>query len=115
VLKGCEVVKGTVTGVDVARRVVTVRLRSQEVVEYPYDHLVLAPGSVARTLPIPGLAEQGIGLQAGRGGDLPPQPRDRPARRRGDHRRRRDPPAAMTFVFVGGGYAASRRWPRPRT
>ena len=31
--------------------------------EIPYDVVVVAPGSVVRTLPIPGLAEQGIGFK----------------------------------------------------
>ena len=70
-----------------------------------YDVLVMAAGSVARTLPIPGLAEHGIGfknvgeaiylrnhvlarLDAASSTDDP------------DVRRK-----ALTFTFVGGGYA----------
>ena len=32
-------------------------------VELPYDHLILALGSVSRALPIPGLAEHAIGFK----------------------------------------------------
>ena len=32
-------------------------------VEVPYDHIVVAPGSVSRTLPIPGLREQAVGFK----------------------------------------------------
>jgi NADH dehydrogenase len=105
VLRGFDVVKGTVTRVDPQRRVVEVRLRSGEMRDYPYDHVVVAPGSVARTLPIPGLAEQGIGFKRVEEAiylrnhaidrlDVAATTRDDAVRRR-----------ALTFVFVGGGYA----------
>ncbi len=70
-----------------------------------YDELVLAPGSISRTLPIPGLAEHGIGFKTVEEAiglrnhvieqmDIASSTRD-PAIR----------DAALTFVFVGGGYA----------
>ena len=70
-----------------------------------YDELVLAPGSVSRTLPIPGLADYGIGFKTVEEAiglrnhvieqmDIASSTRD-PAIR----------DAALTFVFVGGGYA----------
>lgn len=70
-----------------------------------YDELVLAPGSVSRTLPVPGLAEHGIGFRTVEEAiglrnhvieqmDIASSTRD-PAIR----------DAALTFVFVGGGYA----------
>ena len=49
----------------------------------PYDIVVVALGSIARTLPIPGLAEEAVGLQDRRGGDLPAQPGAREPGRRG--------------------------------
>ena len=74
--------------------------------EIAYDHIIVAPGSVSRTLPIPGLREHGDRLQDHRRGHLPAQPRAGPARRRGRHHRPGRPAgAALTFVFVGGGYA----------
>jgi NADH dehydrogenase len=76
-----------------------------QTLELPYTELVLAPGSVARTLPIPGLAEHGIGFKTVEEAiglrnhvleqlDIASSTRD-PAIR----------DAALTFVFVGGGYA----------
>ena len=67
--------------------------------------LVLAPGSVSRTLPVPGLADYGIGFKTVEEAiglrnhvieqmDIASSTRD-PAIR----------DAALTFVFVGGGYA----------
>ncbi|WP_442906038.1 NAD(P)/FAD-dependent oxidoreductase [Kitasatospora sp. NBC_00458] len=74
-------------------------------VELDYDVLVLAPGSVSRTAPVPGLAEHGrgfstVGEAVGLRNhvleqlDLASATRD-PALRQ----------AALTFVFVGAGYA----------
>lgn len=71
----------------------------------PYDILVLSPGSVARTRPIPGLAEHGIGFKTVGEAihlrnhvlaqlDLAATTTDPRARRK-----------ALTFVFVGGGFA----------
>ncbi len=75
--------------------------------EYPitYDVIVVAPGSVSRTLPIPGLAERGIGFKTVGEAiylrnhvlarlDFAASVTD------AGHRRR-----ALTFVFIGGGYA----------
>src|SRR5919202_1091790 len=47
-----------------AGRRAVVRLASDEHRELGYEHLVLAPGSVGRTLPIPGLAEVGVGFKS---------------------------------------------------
>ena len=71
----------------------------------PYDHVVVAPGSVSRTLPIPGLREHGIGFKTiGEAIYLRNHVLDRldvaAATTDPDVRRR-----ALTFVFVGGGYA----------
>lgn len=53
----------TVEGVDHGRRVATLHPSEGEAFELPYDVLVMAPGSVSRALPIPGLAEVGIGFK----------------------------------------------------
>jgi NADH dehydrogenase len=105
VLRRCRVVTATVTTVDTERRVATVRSAAGDRVDLPYDVLVLAAGSLARTLPIPGLAEHAIGFTTVAEAihlrnhvlsrlDLASSVTD-PGRRR----------AALTFVAVGGGYS----------
>ena len=97
--------------IDHARRVATVvTLATAEegdgVRRSPYDQLVRR----AR-FDLPHAADPGPGrvrhrLQDRRGGDRPAQPRAGAARHRRLHPRRRDPRRrALTFVFVGGGYA----------
>jgi NADH dehydrogenase len=54
---------GTVLGGDPARNSLTVRGLEGEVDELSYDYLVVALGSVSRTLPIPGLAEHAVGFK----------------------------------------------------
>jgi NADH dehydrogenase len=105
VLKHCEVLIGEVTIVEHHARVATVRLFDGDERPVPYDHLVLAAGSRSRVLPVPGLAEHGIGFKTVEEAiylrnrvlsrlDLAAEIED-PQRRR----------AVLTFVFVGGGYA----------
>ena len=119
---------GSVTGGDPARSFLQVEMISGAQKQYRYDHLVVALGSVARVVPIPGLVEHAIGfktiaeaialrnrivrhMEVAEGVDDP------------DERR-----VWLTFVFVGGGYAglegiaeladfardAIRRYPRCR-
>lgn len=110
VLDRCRVVIGEATAINHAKRVATLTtLANEEEGTEPepltYDELVLAPGSVSRTLPIPGLAEHAIGFKTVEEAiglrnhvieqmDIASSTRD-PAIR----------DAALTFVFVGGGYA----------
>ncbi|MFI6640204.1 NAD(P)/FAD-dependent oxidoreductase [Streptomyces sp. NPDC050504] len=110
VLRDCRILIGEAERIDHAKRTVTVTtLASPEdgtgAVDVPYDHLVLAPGSISRTLPVPGLADYGIGFKTVEEAiglrnhvieqmDIASSTRD-PAIR----------DAALTFVFVGGGYA----------
>ncbi len=111
VLEKCTIIIGEATAIDHSRRTATLKtLASEEeegdgTVEISYDELVLAPGSVSRTLPVPGLAEHGIGFKTVEEAiglrnhvieqmDIASSTRD-PAIRS----------AALTFVFVGGGYA----------
>jgi NADH dehydrogenase len=100
-----DVVAGEVTRIDHARRTASVRPHAGPAYELTYDHVVVAPGSVARTLPIPGLAENGIGFKRVEEAiflrnhvidqlDIADSVTDPELRRR-----------ALTFVFVGGGYA----------
>ena len=54
---------GTITGHDPAARTVRVRSEAGNDEDIGYDHLVLALGSVSRTLPVPGLADHAIGFK----------------------------------------------------
>jgi NADH dehydrogenase len=105
VLSKCQVLSGHVTSVDHARRVAMFQPLEGEQRELSYDILVMAPGSIARTLPIPGLAERGIGFKTVAEAiylrnhvlaklDIAASTSDQALRRR-----------ALTFVVVGGGYA----------
>ncbi len=105
VLKGCRVVTGRVSGLDHSRKVATVTPEEGPDYELAYDQVVVALGSVARTLPIPGLAEEAIGFkQVEEAIALRNKVLDRldVASSQPDEALRR---AALTFVFVGGGYA----------
>jgi NADH dehydrogenase len=63
-LRCTDLVIGSVTGADQARSTLAVTRIDGESVELEYDHLVVALGSVSRTLPVPGLAEHAIGLKS---------------------------------------------------
>ncbi|MEV3907157.1 NAD(P)/FAD-dependent oxidoreductase [Streptomyces canus] len=62
-LHGTRLVSGTVTGISNADRTVTVRPVRSDTYELSYDILVVTAGAVTRTFPIPGLAQQAIGLK----------------------------------------------------
>ena len=62
VLEHCEVLIGEVTSIDHDARRAAVRLFDGRPHEVVYDHLVLTAGSRSRVLPVPGLAEHGIGF-----------------------------------------------------
>jgi NADH dehydrogenase len=105
VLRGCQVLSGRVTAIDHAAKVASVKPLEGNSVELEYDQLVMAAGSIARTLPIPGLAEQGIGFRTVGEAiflrnhvisrlDLAATTEDKARKDR-----------ALTFVFIGGGYA----------
>jgi NADH:ubiquinone reductase (H+-translocating) len=104
-LRGCDVITGRVVGLDHARRIVTVEPSQGREYDLAYDILVVALGSVARTLPIPGLAENAVGFkQIEEAIALRNQVLDRldAAASVQDARLRA---RALSFVFVGGGYA----------
>ncbi len=104
-LKRCRIVSGEVVKIEHARKTVTIQPIEGPTTEMTYDHIIVAPGSVSRTLPIPGLREQGIGFKTiGEAiylrnhvlvrldiAAVTPDPAVRKA--------------SLTFVFVGGGYA----------
>ncbi|MGP3687540.1 NAD(P)/FAD-dependent oxidoreductase [Streptomyces sp. IBSNAI002] len=110
VLGRCRIVIGEARRIDHSKRTATVTTLATDEegagpTEIEYDELVLAPGSISRTLPIPGLADYAIGFKTVEEAiglrnhvieqmDIASSTRD-PAIR----------DAALTFVFVGGGYA----------
>ncbi len=63
-LRRTELLIGNVTGADPERRVMTVCRVDGERLQLGYDQLIVALGSVSRTLPIPGLAEHASGLKS---------------------------------------------------
>jgi NADH dehydrogenase len=87
------------------RAEVTVQPAEGEPFQLEYDLIVVCPGSISRLLPIPGLAEQGVGFKTIGEAiylrnhvlarlDLASTITDTARRKK-----------ALTFVFVGGGYA----------
>src|SRR3954451_9109846 len=120
---------GAVVDADPDRNLVRVQSLEGHLEEPAYDQLVVAIGSVSRTLPIPGLAENGLGFKS-----LPDAielrnrliPTLEPPETLEDPDERR---AWLTYVFVGAGYAgleglaelqdfaadAIERYPRCRT
>jgi NADH dehydrogenase len=63
-LKHTDLLIGRVTDADPEARTLTACRIDGELVTLNYDRLVVALGSVSRTLPIPGLAEHAIGLKS---------------------------------------------------
>ena len=104
-LRHCEIVIGEVERFDHGARKATIRLADGTERVTEYDILVLTPGSTSRVLPIPGLAEHGIGFKTVQEAiylrNRVLSRLDVAAETEDDERRR----AALTFVFVGGGYA----------
>jgi NADH:quinone reductase (non-electrogenic) len=96
---------GEVTRVDHGAREAHVRTSIGDERMIGYDIVVLAPGSRSRVLPIPGLAEHGIGFKTVQEAiylrNHVLAQLDAAASSEDAGRRR----AALTFVFVGGGYA----------
>jgi NADH dehydrogenase len=63
-LRHTDLLVGQVTGGDPVRRTLGVKRIDGEHLELGYDQLIVALGSVSRTLPIPGLAEHAIGFKS---------------------------------------------------
>jgi NADH dehydrogenase len=63
-LRHTELVIGRVSGADPGAGTLAVERLDGQAVELPYDQLVVALGSVSRTLPVLGLAEHGLGLKS---------------------------------------------------
>jgi NADH:ubiquinone reductase (H+-translocating) len=96
---------GAIVGHDPEAKMVQLRAKYGTVETLPYDQLLLALGSVSRTLPVPGLAEHAIGFK-GLADAIwlrnhvvetleEANATEDPARR----------DKLLTYVFVGGGYA----------
>jgi NADH dehydrogenase len=96
---------GAITAHDPAARTVELRSHEGETQEVRYDQLVLALGSVSRTVPVPGLDEHAIGFKSLADAIWlrnhlietleEANATEDPARRE----------RLLTYVFVGGGYA----------
>jgi NADH dehydrogenase len=105
VLRRTRLLVGEVELLDHPARVARVRTADGALRDLPYDVVVLGPGSRSRVLPIPGLRERGVGFKTVAEAiylrnrllsrmDVAASAADPEVRR-----------AALTFVFVGGGYA----------
>ncbi|KAF4406380.1 MULTISPECIES: NAD(P)/FAD-dependent oxidoreductase [Streptomyces] len=107
VLPKAEVLTGRVSTIDQDRKVATIAPLVGEAYELPFDYLVIALGAISRTFPIPGLAEQGIGMKGveeaiGLRNHVLEQLDKADSTNDEDVRRK-----ALTFVFVGGGFAGA--------
>ncbi|KAA9153930.1 NAD(P)/FAD-dependent oxidoreductase, partial [Microbacterium lushaniae] len=104
-LRRTTVIAAKVTGIDHAHKVATITPIAGEPWQQEYDQIVVTAGAVSRTFPIPGIAENAIGLKTieeavavrdlllsnfDKAAVLPPGP----ARER-----------LLTVVVVGGGFA----------
>ncbi|MFF9017135.1 NAD(P)/FAD-dependent oxidoreductase [Streptomyces sp. NPDC014870] len=102
-----RIIPGGAVGVDTAAKVCLVRTISGELIDEPYDHLVLAPGSVTRTFDIPGLSEHARGMktlaEAAYIRDHVIAQLDLADAAEDDAERA----ARLCFVVVGGGYAGT--------
>ncbi len=104
-LSHTELIIGEVQGCDPARSTLEVTRIDGERLELGYDQLIVALGSVSRTLPIPGLAEHAIGFKSLSDATAL---RNRVLNRL-DIAESLEEPALraeyLSFVFVGAGYA----------
>lgn len=62
-LKTTNVITAKVTGIDHANKVATITPPVGEPYEFAYDQIVVTAGAVSRTFPIPGIADNAIGLK----------------------------------------------------
>jgi NADH dehydrogenase len=99
------VVAGKLVKVNHAKKIATIEVAGAPAYDWKYDQIVMTAGAVSRTFPIPGVAEQGIGLKTieeavdirnrildnfDKASNMPKGPaRDR----------------LLTFTVIGGGFA----------
>ncbi|MFS2280232.1 FAD-dependent oxidoreductase [Microbacterium sp. OR21] len=62
-LKTTNVITAKVTGIDHAKKVATITPPIGEPYEFAYDQIVVTAGAVSRTFPIPGIADNAIGMK----------------------------------------------------
>ncbi|MCW2287229.1 NADH dehydrogenase [Leucobacter luti] len=62
-LKRTANIAGKVTGISHATKTVTIAPNEGEVFGFEYDQIVVTTGSVSRTFPIPGIADNAIGMK----------------------------------------------------
>ncbi|GAA3703274.1 NAD(P)/FAD-dependent oxidoreductase [Arthrobacter ginkgonis] len=104
-LKDSELISGSVTAIDHANHKAVIAPAEGEPFEIEYRDVVVAAGAITRTFPIPGLADQGIGLKTIEEAvalrnkvleriETASMMTDEAARKR-----------ALTFAVVGGGFA----------
>ncbi|HWU10157.1 MAG TPA: NAD(P)/FAD-dependent oxidoreductase [Streptomyces sp.] len=102
-----RIVPGGAIGVDTKAKVCVVRKITDEIVNEPYDYLVMAAGSVTRTFDIPGLVDNARGMKTLAEAayirdhvisqlDLADASQDEEERA-----------SRLQFVVVGGGYAGT--------
>ncbi|MGC5345552.1 NAD(P)/FAD-dependent oxidoreductase [Streptomyces sp. DT24] len=102
-----RIIPGGAIGVDTRAKVCVVRKITDEIVNEPYDHIVLSPGSITRTFDIPGLVENARGMKTLAEAayvrdhviaqlDLADASHDEAERA-----------SRLQFVVVGGGYAGT--------
>ena len=105
ILKRTYIRLGEIIGHDPAAKTVDLQAKAGGVETIPYDQLLLALGSVSRTLPIPGLTEHAVGFK-GLADAIWLRNRIvenlEEANATQEHQRREE---LLTFVFIGGGYA----------
>ncbi|HTR76119.1 MAG TPA: NAD(P)/FAD-dependent oxidoreductase [Solirubrobacterales bacterium] len=105
ILKRTYLRLGAIVGHDPTAKTVALKAQSGDTETVPYDQLLLALGSVSRTLPIPGLNEHAIGFK-GLADAIWLRNRIvenlEEANATQEHQRREE---LLTFVFIGGGYA----------
>jgi NADH dehydrogenase len=102
-----RIIPGGAIGVDLKSKVCVIRTITDQIVNEPYDYIVLAPGSITRTFDIPGLTEHAFGMKTLAEAayirdhvisqldlaDASQDPDERASR--------------LQFVVVGGGYAGT--------
>ncbi|MBO1902222.1 FAD-dependent oxidoreductase [Leucobacter weissii] len=62
-LRRTQNIAGKVTGISHAGKSATITPNEGEPFEFSYDHIVVTTGSVSRTFPIPGIADNAIGMK----------------------------------------------------
>ncbi|MEU6686671.1 NAD(P)/FAD-dependent oxidoreductase [Streptomyces sp. NPDC046832] len=102
-----RIIPGGAIGVDLKSKVCVIRTITDQIVDEPYDYIVLAPGSITRTFDIPGLTDHAFGMKTLAEAayirdhviaqldlaDASQDPVERASR--------------LQFVVVGGGYAGT--------